>query len=334
MAVNGIGQNSGRRFGGETSACWKMGAIFGLILLLGGLAACDAGNETTRGPSPTEPSLSAPARAEKDHAASAQRVISLSPVLTETLCALGGCERLVAIDRFSNWPDEVNRLPRLGGRGSLSVEALLSHRPDLVLMMPDAALEQRLQKAGVAVLVLQPERLGDIPGMMQRVATALGIPVARADARWQEIERDLQKLAESLPARARGWRTYVEIDPAPYLAGPTSFMGELLTRLGLGNVVTDTGQPFVMMSREWVLQAQPDLLMISDPAAEGMAPIRARPGWSRLNAMREGRVCLLVGKALDTLVRPGPRLAEGARQIRDCVVSVLDDAPASSAQGQ
>jgi len=74
-----------------------------------------------------------------------------------------------------------------------------------------------------------------------------------------------------VPARDRGLRTWVEIDPAPWLAGPDSFLGETLALLGLANVVPAGSAPFVPMSREWALQADPQLFVISDPQQQGLA---------------------------------------------------------------
>ena len=43
-----------------------------------------------------------------------QRIVSLLPSLTETVCALGQCQKLVGVDRYSNWPDSIDKLPRMG----------------------------------------------------------------------------------------------------------------------------------------------------------------------------------------------------------------------------
>ncbi|MDO4230519.1 MAG: helical backbone metal receptor [Lautropia sp.] len=252
----------------------------------------------------------------------ARRIVSLSPALTESVCVLGGCERLVGVDRFANWPERIGHLPRLDAQGRGSVEAVLALQPDLVLMADGAAERSwraSLQKLGVPVLVLAPERLADVHGVLRRLAQVLGVDEARADEVWAGIGRDLQKLAESLPREARGWRTWLEVDPAPWLAGPDSFMGEILSLLGLRNVLDAAPKPFVQVNREWVFQAAPDLLMIGDHGRGGLAALHARPGWSRLPALRQGRVCPFQGDALDTLARPGPRVAEGARQMLACV---------------
>ena len=260
------------------------------------------------------------------------RLVSLSPTLTESVCVLGACDRLVGVDRFSNWPESVTKLPHLGSLGSFNVEAVAALRPDLVLMAGDGPLVKQLERLGVPVLVLSPQRHADVARTLARLARVLGLPPARAQQVWENIRRELHDLAESLPARDRGLRTWVEIDPAPWLAGPDSFLGETLALLGLANVVPAGSAPFVPMSREWALQADPQLFVISDPQRQGLAALRARPGWSRLPALREGRVCLFDGPELDALVRPGPRLAEGARLLRDCVLRV-QGAPASGQAG-
>ena len=296
-----------------------------------------------------------------------RRVVSLSPALTESVCVLQACDRLVGVDRFSNWPAQVVTLPKLGSLGSFNVESVAALQPDVVLMASGGVVADRLQKLGVAVLVLSPRRQADVAPLLQRLARVLDLPQARADAVWAGIRTQLDAVAASMPPAARGWRVWLEVDPAPWVATPSSLLGETLAGLGLANVIsgaemtageqagkdarrdgrakggTDAGTPdgeghagasggspgshtmpaYLQVSREWALQVQPDVLMISDPQQQGLAAVRARPGWQRLKALQQGRVCLFGGDALDVLVRPGPRLAEGAQQMRDCVVRLL-----------
>ena len=321
MTRRGMGSaRAGRR--------WLTG-LLALVGLAWMWAAQAAGADATGGPARSVvddrgQALAPPARVV--------RLVSLSPTLTESVCVLGACDRLVGVDRFSNWPESVTKLPRLGSLGSFNVEAVAALRPDLVLLASDGPLVKQLARLGVPVLVLSPQRHADVADTLARLARVLGLPQARAQQVWEDIRRELHDLAESVPARDRGLRTWVEIDPAPWLAGPDSFLGETLALLGLANVVPAGSAPFVPMSREWALQADPQLFVISDPQQQGLAALRARPGWSRLPALREGRVCLFDGSDLDALVLHGPRLAEGARLLRDCVLRV-QGAPASGQAG-
>ena len=318
-----VGMDSAR-----TGRRWVTG-LLALVGLAWMWAALAAGADAAQEPAPSVVDDRGQALAPS---ARGVRLVSLSPTLTESVCVLGACDRLVGVDRFSNWPESVTKLPHLGSLGSFNVEAVAALRPDLVLMAGDGPLVKQLERLGVPVLVLSPQRHADVADTLARLARVLGLPPARAQQVWENILRELHDLAESLPARDRGLRTWVEIDPAPWLAGPDSFLGETLALLGLANVVPAGSAPFVQMSREWALQADPQLFVISDPQRQGLAALRARPGWSRLPALREGRVCLFDGPDLDALVRPGPRLAEGARLLRDCVLRV-QGTPASGQAG-
>jgi len=57
-----------------------------------------------------------------------QRIVSLLPSLTETVCALGQCKKLVGVDRYSSWPESVNKLPRMGGGIDPSIDGYISPR--------------------------------------------------------------------------------------------------------------------------------------------------------------------------------------------------------------
>ena len=67
----------------------------------------------------------------------AQRIVSLLPSLTETVCALQACARLVGVDRFSNWPAQVQRLPQLGALEDTQIERLVALKPDRVRLVPE-----------------------------------------------------------------------------------------------------------------------------------------------------------------------------------------------------
>ena len=77
--------------------------------------------------------------------APARRIVSLLPSLTETVCALGGCDRIVGVDRFSNWPTQVEKLPRLGGLEDAQVERIVALKPDVVLAASSARVIDRLE---------------------------------------------------------------------------------------------------------------------------------------------------------------------------------------------
>lgn len=247
-------------------------------------------------------------------AAAPRRVVSLVPALTEAVCALDACERLVGTDRHSNWPPRVQALPKLGGLDDAQVERIVALRPDLVLVAPSARVAPRLEALGLRVLVLQADRYADLRPTLVATAAALG-DAAAGERLWQRLEAQVDAAAARVPAGARGARVYVEVSPTPHAAGSASFIGELLARLGLGNVVPAALGPFPQLSPEFVLRAQPELVVAS---AAALAEMPRRPGWSTLEALRSQRTCGLTPAQLDVVVRPGPRLGEAAAVLADC----------------
>ncbi len=242
-----------------------------------------------------------------------QRVVSLLPSLTETVCELGACDRLVGVDRYSNWPASVKKLPQLGGGLDPNIEAIVALKPDVVLMAISSRGGTRLRALGVKVVALEPKTRADVRRVAERVGQVL--QVGGADALLRRIDAGVAAAAQSLPAAARGQRVYFEVSPAPHAAGRASFMGELLMALGLDNIIGPDLGPFPRINPELVVRAAPDLIMTSEQGATDMP---RRPGWSGLKAIREGRVCAFNAEQRDMLVRPGPRMPEAARLMADC----------------
>lgn len=243
-----------------------------------------------------------------------QRIVTLLPSLTETVCALGDCDRLVGTDRFSDWPASVQALPKAGGLEDANLERIVALKPDLVLAASSARVLERLEALGLKVAALEPKNHADMRRVLDAVARLLGRP--NADALWSRIERDTAQAAARVPAGWRGRRVYFEVDAGPYAAGPVSFIGETMARLGLGNIVPPEMGPFPKLNPEFVVRAKPDLVIGSRREVDEMS---TRPGWSAMAALREGRTCRFERAQADVLVRPGPRLGEAAALLADCL---------------
>lgn len=256
-------------------------------------------------------------------AAPPQRIVSLLPSLTEGVCALGGCDRLVGTDRYSNSPARVQALPKLGGIEDANLERIVALKPDVVLAAPSARVIERLESLGLQVLVLESKTHADVQRSLTVLAAMLGTPAAAVPV-WEAIQRDVERAVASVPANLRGQRVYFEVDATPYAAGEASFIGQTLRRLGLGNIVRAEDGPFPKLNPEFVVRAQPDIVMAERRNLDGMA---GRPGWSRLHALRDGRACGFSSERYEVLVRPGPRLGEAALLLADCLVTHRSASP-------
>ena len=109
---------------------------------------------------------------------------------------------------------------------------------------------------------------------------------------------------------------YFEVNDAPYGASESSFIGQTLKRLGVGNIIPASMGTFPKLNPEFVVRADPDIILMGEHSR--LALIQ-RPGWRNLRAVKEQRVCSFTPEQSDVLVRPGPRMAESAKLMVDCL---------------
>ena len=304
---------------------WVIAILVALGLLMAGLAQAQA-----------QTLISAPAIQVTDDRGRTvtlprppQRIVSLLPSLTEAVCALDQCHRMVGVDRYSNWPEAITRLPQVGGGLDPNIEAIVALRPDVVLMATSSRASARLESLGVAVVALEPKTHADVQRVLGKIGQVLAVPDAQRV--WRRIDAAVEAAAQSVPPAARGARVYFEVNRGPYGAGTSSFIGETLTRLGVRNILPAALGPFPKLNPEYVVRADPDLIMVGARSVDGLAE---RPGWGSLRALREQRLCVFSPEESDVLVRPGPRMAEGARLMAGCLASKGVPAATGAAAGR
>ena len=247
-----------------------------------------------------------------------QRIITLLPSLGEIVCELQACDRLVGVDRYSNWPDRVKSLPQLGGIDDTQLEALIKLKPDLVLLARSARVTQRLESMGIKVVALEPQNQEDMRRVIQLIAGALHLPQPqdRAHALWQSIQNKLEAAALRVPAKAKGMRIYFEAGSGYFAAGEASYIGETLKRLGLVNVVTPAMGAFPQVNPEFVVKANPQIIFMGERTA---TDLKSRPGWQRMEAIAQQRICAFPPAQADIIVRSGPRIPEAADLMVACL---------------
>jgi iron complex transport system substrate-binding protein len=246
--------------------------------------------------------------------AAPQRIISLLPSLTETVCALGQCAKLVGVDRYSNFPQSVRALPQVGGGLDPQIEAIVALKPDLVLVSNSSPGAQRMRGLGLKLLALEPRNFADATRVVRLLAQVLAVDTAPAVV--QAMERDMRAAVQAVPVSARGKSVYFEVNPGPYAASESSFIGETLVQLGLKNIVPASLGTFPKINPEMVVRAQPDLILVGDNEVDDLSK---RPGWASLAAIRAKRICVFEKQDSDMLVRPGPRMATGAMRVAQCL---------------
>lgn len=238
----------------------------------------------------------------------AQRIVSLAPVVTETLFALGLGERVVGVTRYCDRPEAARALPKVGGYVDPQVERVLALKPDLVVAMPSfgqrAALD-RLRERGVPVLVVFGDSLDEVKAMIRAVSDAAG-EAGAGTALVRRMEQDLARVASSFPEGTHRPRAVLVFQVEPLvIAGPATFPDEALRLAGGRPAVPRNSPAWPVWSLEALLFLSPDALV----AAEG--PKAAQRLRAKLAAAPGGkRPPRVVSSDHAILMRPGPHLAE------------------------
>jgi iron complex transport system substrate-binding protein len=278
-------------------------------------AATPAAPQAASTAAPTTASTTASTTALK--ARPPPRLISLVPSLTEAVCLLQACDLLVGVDRHSNWPASVQGLPKLGGLDDTPLEQLVALRPSLVLLPPSSRLIPRLKELGIETLALPTQSHADVRAALNAIGARLQRS-AVATQLWNDAQADIRQAAQRIPEPMRGRRVYVEVSSEPHAAGPSSFIGQTLQQLGLRNIAPEELGPFPRLNPEFIVRAQPDVVIASSASFEKMP---TRPGWAGLKALND-KACSLPPQRWEVLVRPGPRLGTAAHTLADCLSQV------------
>lgn len=238
--------------------------------------------------------------------------MSLTPSTTETVFALGAGSRLVGRSRYCNYPPEVKKLPSVGGYVDPSLEAILALRPSLVTGARGPggrSLADTLEARGLTCYFPATECIDEISGMILGLAKRLEVP-ASGEKVVGDIRRRLRAVERSVEGRPRPRALLVFGQSPVVVAGPGSFPDEMLGRAGCLNVVS-SGSHYPVLGFEKILALNPDLVVDATMSGDRAAtPIgKSRPGWSSVPAVQNDR---LVRIDDDRVLRPGPRVAEGA----------------------
>ena len=243
-----------------------------------------------------------------------QRLISLLPSLTESICALGKCSNLVGIDRFSNWPLSLQSLPKLGGISDSNLEGIVQLKPDLVLVDRSSPIIARLEGLNIPVMAFDIKTMADEERALQKMGLALGSN--ESDRVWKQIQAEITRANKRLDGSQKNVKVYFEINAAPYAAGRTSFIGELLAKLEVNNIIPDSLGAFPKINPEFVVQARPEIIMLSETR---VADMKKRPGWNSIPAIAKNHICAFSKEQSDILVRPGPRMGQAALILSQCI---------------
>lgn len=309
-----------------------LGAVAGLALLT---AACGSdgasssdvtdasGTSAAEATAPEAPTTVGGAD-DADSAGDVERVVSLSPTHTEMMFAIGAGDLLVAVDQFSDYPEEAQALPNELSAFDNNVEAIAAYEPDLVLIGGDFnGLGPQLDELGIgwwdgpAASTIddtfrQIEELGSVTGREGEAAALV-----------ESMQSEIDEIVAATPTPAEPLTIFHEIDDTLFSLDSTTLFGELYGLLGLQNIADsaegDSGG-YPQLSAEFVVSADPDLIFLADTkcCGQSLETVAARDGWADMTAVQTGNV---IGLDDDVASRWGPRIVDFLQAVSDAVIA-------------
>ncbi|KXH84030.1 cobalamin-binding protein [Sporosarcina sp. HYO08] len=248
------------------------------------------------------------------------RIISICPSNTELLAYLGLLDHLVAIDDFSDWPESIQHLPRLGPDLSINMDQLESFQPDLVLAsLSVPGMEKNiaeLEKRQIPHIVLNPQSLTDIAEDLITVGNACGV-----QAQALQVQQSFLAIIAEMKNRASTVETfpslYWEWWPKPvFTPGGINWLTEISELAGGRNEFREVKLASVQTDWEDVLRRNPDYILLAWVGVQiekvKTEVVLKRPGWQDLKAVKNGRIAIMEE---ELYCRPSPRLLEGALKL-------------------
>jgi iron complex transport system substrate-binding protein len=271
-----------------------------------------------------------------EQASRPKRIVSLAPSMTEILYALGLGDDIVGVTSFCDYPSEAKKKPKIGGMSNPSLEAVVSLRPDIVVMTTDGnpkEFEDLLHSLKVKTYVFTSRRLSELPKGIREMASALGV-MERGDHLAREVEAGIRKAAgvrregskhevsgflapSPLTPHASRKKILFIVWPEPLIvAGPGTVMDDAIALLGGENIASDAKTAYPKYSIEEVIRRAPDVIFIGKghvnmkEVSQGLLK-----RMSAIPAVKNGAVFYVS----DSLYRLGPRVVGGIEELAACL---------------
>lgn len=251
--------------------------------------------------------------------AAPESIVSMAPVETEILFALGAGDVVTGRTEYCNYPEEATKIDTIGTYMEPNMELILSKTPDLVVASGyiDENIRTQLEENGIAIFLTDSNDLEGIEKTIETLGTLIGHEeeaadvVANMEAEWKDLSTELEKVSEKKSA-------FIDIGSL-YSAGPNSMLDNSLQMIQVTNVAADGESPWPQLSAEKVVEADPDVYISLYSTLDDVKQIA---GFEDLDCLNEdGGFIYIDGSGVegDMIQRPGPRYVEGLKALAEMV---------------
>lgn len=251
------------------------------------------------------------------------RIISLSPGITETLFALGLGKKIVGVTEFCNWPPEAAKKTRVAGFREINLEAMVKVKPDLAILPGDMShFSGQIERLGIPVFLFEGRSLSGYLRSVKKLAE-----VCRAICAGESLARKFNTIADGVKNSKNAHRPSILfailnaedcVKPITELSviGSDGFYNELIKYAGGKNVYTGK-LPYPKLSGEAIVALNPDIIIATAPQCENFdVMIKSWRKLGKLGAVEHNRLKILTNPGHSI---PGPRSFDTLKEISDLV---------------
>ena len=258
----------------------------------------------------------------KEH--SYKRIVSLMPSNTEILYELGLGKDIVGVSTVDDYPKDVKKGKKQFDTMNLNKEALLKVKPDLILAHESQKGTSKkvldsLEKNGVKVVyVKDAQSLDQTYETFKQIGKVTGRE-HEANELVDETKHNVEKVIKSVPRHHRSQSVFMEVSSKPeiYTAGKHTFFDDMLAQLDAKNSFSNI-EGWKPVDKESIIKKNPDILISTEGLSKSdyYKVIKKRDGFRQIKAVKNGRIETVNG---DEISRPGPRIDEGLKQLREAI---------------
>ena len=253
------------------------------------------------------------------------RIVSLSPTATEMLYAIGAGQQVVAVDEYSNFPDEAVALGTSLSGFEPNIEAISGYTPDLVVVTYDPGnLVEQLKLLNIPVFIAPgAASFDDVYEQLEQLGVLTG-HTAEAVQVSSQLQSDIASAVASVTPPTEAISYYYELDTTYYSVTSNTFIGQVFALFGMKNIAdtAEAGNDYPQLSAEAIISSDPDIIFLADTkySKQNAATVGARAGWGSLNAVTSGNIVELDD---DIASRWGPRIVELVNAVSAALTKVL-----------
>jgi iron complex transport system substrate-binding protein len=249
-----------------------------------------------------------------------ERIISLAPNITETLFAIGQGPKVVGATTFCTYPPQAADLPRIGGFGQFNYEAIVSLKPDLVILHEEYESEvERLNSLGIPYLKTGSYFTADILETIRKIGSACDA-VPEAETLIGELETRISALPRPAGQPKRVLITFsgsADEDIEQVHAFGASCLHNELIELAGGKNIVESRLPYALLSKEAIIRLDPEIIIELAPGVE--PPENPAVAWksvSSITAVQNNEIYVLTG---DYTCIPGPRFVQTLEDLSNII---------------